>query len=232
MKILLLQISDLHCKDGDNRFREKIDKTVSALRQLEKFDKILLIISGDLTDRADENAYKAVRGLIGKLLINLSGTYNCGFINTLVVPGNHDIKLSKGCRGANKILNWNKDEHLGTELDKMKHFFNYANSKQCFKENKICDVKNITMDNLNIQVCLLNSAPYSTTEDDDKQLHYLPTYIGEKLNRTEKADLKITVMHHSYEWFDWDTKAMLKESLVTDDVVFFGHDQTTHKNGA
>lgn len=224
MKTLLLHISDIHCKENDHRFNNKIDKVVEALRQLEKFEKVLLIVSGDLTERASKNEFKLAKSLIGQLLSKLDKDFNCGYINTLLVPGNHDILLSEGCREAKDILEWNKGEHLSSELEQMESFFDYANSKKCFKTDKICDVRCISIGDSKVQICLLNSAPYSTLGKDNQQLHYLPSYVAEKLNRLDDVDLKITVMHHSYEWCEWETKSMIKKALTTDDIVFFGHD--------
>ena len=220
MKTLLLHISDIHCKENDHRFNNKIDKVVEALRQLEKFEKVLLIVSGDLTERASKNEFKLAKSLIGQLLSKLDKDFNCGYINTLLVPGNHDILLSEGCREAKDILEWNKWEHLSSELEQMESFFDYANNKKCFKTDKICDVRCISIGDSKVQICLLNSAPYSTLGKDNQQLHYLPSYVAEKLNRLDDVDLKITVMHHSYEWCEWETKSMIKKALTTDDIVF------------
>lgn len=75
-----------------------------------------------------------------------------------------------------------------------------------------------------MQVCLLNSAPFSTRTPEDKQFHFFPKYVSEKLVRDESVDFKITVMHHHYEWCEWDTKEMIRKAIASDDVTFFGHD--------
>ena len=50
MKILFLQISDMHCKAADAMCTLKIDKAVDAINTLPTVDKAVLVFSGDLTD--------------------------------------------------------------------------------------------------------------------------------------------------------------------------------------
>ena len=224
MRLLIVQLSDMHCCGSDHCLTEKLEKVTSAIRAHGKVDGVVLVVSGDLSNTAGQNEFKTVRQLLGRFLWNLSETLSCGFIHTKIVPGNHDMVLPVGSRGAKEIEAWNKEEHLSEELDRLKSFFTYSASKQCFVKDKICDVNTITVGDVKLQVCLLNSAPYSTRDPEDKQFHYLPPYVGEKLTRDPEADLKITVMHHHYEWCEWNTKEMLKRALATDDIVFFGHD--------
>lgn len=224
MKLLFVQLSDMHCCSTDHTLTEKLNKAVSAIRALGKADSVILIFSGDLSDTANPNEYKTGRHLLGMFLNQLSEALSCGFIHTKIVPGNHDMILPKGSRGAKEIESWDKNEHLSEELDRLKGFFAYSASKKCFVKDKICDVDTITLGDVRLQFCLLNSAPYSTRDPEDKQFHYFPTYVGEKLTRMPEVDLKITVMHHHYEWCEWNTKEMLKKALATDDIVFFGHD--------
>ena len=224
MKLLFVQLSDMHCHCSNYSITEKLNKAVSAISTLGKVDGAVLVFSGDLSDTANTNEFKAGRRLIGNFLFQLSEALNCGFIHTKIVPGNHDMILPDGSRGAKEIKDWNKEEHLSEELDLLKRFFIYSTSKKCFVKDKICDVDTIKVGDVQVQFCLLNSAPFSTRDPEDKQFHYLPAYVGEKLTRNPEADLKITVMHHHYEWCEWDTKELLKNALATDDIVFFGHD--------
>lgn len=224
MKILFLHISDMHCKASDKNLGKKILKIAPALKEIGQFDRAVFVFSGDLADSADENEYKTARFLIGKLIYTLAKTYNCGFIHSFIVPGNHDIKLSDNCRSCKDILKFNKAEKIESEIELMDSFFEYSTSKGCFLKNKIVDVHTISFDNKKFRICLLNSAPFSTRCPDDKELHFLPDYVSENLTRDENIDFQITVIHHSYEWFDWSSKEMLKNHLSSNDLVLFGHE--------
>lgn len=102
------------------------------------------------------------------------------------------------------------------ELKRLSNLFGYSQTKQCFTEDKLCDVRMLTLGRTKVQLCMLNSAPFSTRKREDKQLHYFPTYVAEKLERSHEATLKITVMHHHYEWCEWNTKEMLKNPDMED----------------
>ena len=225
MKILVVQISDMHCNAGDGK---KITKFVQAAQILRnsfgEVDKILIVFSGDLTNTAATNEFQAAKTLLGKFLFELSDQFKCGFIDTFIVPGNHDMDLPDDCRDANEIISWKKDDHLTDEQARLKNFYEYAHSKRCFITNPICDCRLIQIGTKTLQICLLNSALFSTRKPNDKELHFFPSNVGEMLKRSPDADIKITVMHHSYECCDWDTKEMIKASMSDDDIVFFGHD--------
>lgn len=224
MKIMVVQLSDMHCKATDGNMTLKIEKVVSAIKTLGKVDGALLIFSGDLTNSGSRKEMTTASQLIGKLLHKMSESLDCGFIHSKIIPGNHDMNLPDGSRTATEIEKWNKEEHLQDELDRMKPFFYYSKRKRCFCRDSLCDVEIISFGDVKIQVCLLNSAPFSTRTPEDKQFHFFPKYVSEKLVRDESVDLKFTVMHHHYEWCEWDTKEMLRKAIASDDVTFFGHD--------
>lgn len=229
MKVLIVQLSDIHCESGDKYLTKRFRKAVNAIKTVGKVDKAIFVFSGDLTNKADKNEFKAGKKLLGMFVSELGKTLDCGYIHTKIVPGNHDMLLPDGCRDAKEIERWDKSEHLQEEIDSQKNFFEYSNSKHCFISDKLCDVDTLTLGDVAIQFCLLNSAPFSTREKVDKQFHYFPQYVGEKLSRNPDADLKVTVMHHHFEWCEWDTKELIKKAIASDDITFFGHD---HKSEA
>ena len=61
MKLLLVQLSDMHCFDSDNYLSGKIDKAIKAITTLGKVDDAVLIFSGDLTDKANPNQFRVGR---------------------------------------------------------------------------------------------------------------------------------------------------------------------------
>ena len=82
MKLLFVQLSDMHCSSSDGYLTRKIDKSIDAIKTLGKVDKAVLIFSGDLTNEAFPNEFKAGKHLLGKFLTKLSNALNCGFIHT------------------------------------------------------------------------------------------------------------------------------------------------------
>lgn len=224
MRIAIIQLSDMHCKAEDYNSTRKLEKAVLAIKKSTVIDKAVLVFSGDLVDTNSEQEYETGRHQIGKFLNDLGKELNGELIKTIIVPGNHDMHLPEDSRTAAEIEQWKLKDHLEDELGRQERFFIYANQKGCFKSDKICDVKFCDIGKIKIQFCLLNSAPYSTRTPDDKQFHYFPANVEEQLIRNDDVDLKITVMHHHFEWCEWDTKEMLKRAIKSDDITFFGHD--------
>lgn len=224
MKLLFVQLSDMHCKASDKNLTQKLRKAVSAIKTLGKIDHAVLVFSGDLTDTNSSDEYTVGKYLLGKFVKDLSAALKCGRIYTEIVPGNHDMDLPEDCRDAATIEKWNKDEHMSEELARLNRFFSYAKSTHCFKEEKLCDTHNFKLGNTKVQINKLNSSPFSTRKPDDKQFHYFPAYVGEKLQRKKDVDLKVTIMHHHFEWCEWNTKEMIKQAIGSDDITFFGHD--------
>lgn len=223
MKILFLQISDIHCGQKYDIYESKIEAAVNALATLKNIDKLVFIFSGDLTAQASRNQFKTGRKIIGAFLSKLNKKFGVGFIETLIVPGNHDMIINKEDRGFDQISKWKLDDHIPDELNRLDSFFDYAVSKKCFVENKLCDKKILNLDGYKIKVSLLNSALFSTREKNDKELHYIPkTEIEKEID--EEYNLSISIMHHSYEWFDWKIIDTLKKYFKKEDIVFFGHD--------
>ena len=225
MRILIIQLSDMHCGSDALRYQRKITKAIDALSTIQDIDNVILVFSGDLVNTAATNEYRAARKLMGKFIEGLGKQYSC-FIPLMIVPGNHDMVLPTGCREAAEILAWNRNEHLEEEIVRLDEFFTYASRKNCFRNNKLYDNRVITFGDVKLQFCLLNSAPYSTRKQDNKELHFFPTYVGEQIQRDDSVDVKISVMHHSYEWCEWDSKQMLKRAFASDDITFFGHDHS------
>ena len=73
----------------------KLEKAVCAIKSSTNIDKAVLIFTGDLVDTDAKEEYGVGRHLIGKFLSDLSKELKCGKIETVIVPGNHDMFLPK-----------------------------------------------------------------------------------------------------------------------------------------
>jgi predicted phosphodiesterase len=229
MKIQFLHLSDLHIKN-DSKADLKIDKIVSAVQSFGTVDKCILICSGDLAFSGTKNDYKYVRSFFG-ILLNKLGENKNQFIETYLVPGNHDMILPSDARNSATILEYYKkgkeDEFFNIELKSQDCFFEYAKSKHCFVNNKVLDSRIIDINGYKIQFNLLNTAPFSTLKADNKEIHYLPDSYFYTLIKKDNVNLSVTVMHHSTEWFHYKTKGTLEKTLHNySDLVFQGHEHS------
>lgn len=237
LKILFLHLSDLHIQNMTNSHL-KVEKIVKAVQSVSAVDKYILICSGDLAFSGLQNEYKSVKNFFGLLLSKLGEVKN-DFIESFIVPGNHDMILTPKSRSSSDIIDYFKnkeeDKAFEQELKHQGYFFEYANSKGCFVNNRIVDTKLKNYSGFIIQFNLINTAPFSTLKEDNKEIHYLPDHHLYSLVKQDKADLVITIMHHSTEWFHWKTKPSLEKNLKNNsDIVFQGHEHnvlTVHADG-
>jgi len=231
MKIQFLHISDLHI-NNDSQINYKIDKIISAVQSVGIVDKCILICSGDLAFSGTKENYKYVGSFFSTLLNRLGKNKN-QFIETYLVPGNHDMILSSNVRTSANIIEYYKgkkeEDFFYNELKLQEHFFEYVKFKHCFERNKVLESRITNINGYKIQFNLLNTAPFSTLETDNKELHYLPDKYLYLLVKKDNVDLAVTVMHHSTEWFHYKTKDILEKMIRGhSDLVFQGHDHSIH----
>lgn len=111
------------------------------------------------------------------------------------------------------------------ELNKQKSFLNYAKGIHCIDENDcLCCIKECTFDNKKFKVCLVNTAIFSTL-DEDKGLHYVPQCVIDKMDEELDGDINITVMHHAHHWMNDAVKGCFENILIQkNNLVMCGHE--------
>lgn len=238
MKVLFLHLSDMHCKESTNINNVKVDKIVQSVLGFKgKIDEVIIICSGDITWSGKVNEFKAAKTVLGYIIGNIASKLELNkFINFIVVPGNHDIDMTKLDRTSSEILDYYKEKNVDTyfyeEIKCMSNFFKYSKSKKCFTHNDVCESINIKLKsdpNYQFRINIINTAPFSTLKADNKEVHYIPDSEMTPLYRDENCSICITVMHHSTEWFHWDVKERLENILYRNsDIIFQGHEHLPH----
>lgn len=98
MKIALIHISDFHVRENESFISGKIQKFVDSLNALGSVDDYVVLFSGDLAHSGQINEYKRSRYIMGKIIDGIKQKNNGKFVNVLIVPGNHDLTLTKDSR--------------------------------------------------------------------------------------------------------------------------------------
>lgn len=234
MKILLLQLSDLHISDNSLTTNNTISCIVNSLRELPEFDEVTIILSGDLAYSGKKHEYEHVGHFIGKLITSIRKEFWDGEykkIEVVTVPGNHDVSFESNQRNRNEVKKLSKDceNTITEELKLQTNFFEFANRNNCFLSNKLVDIKTVCYGSYEIQFNLINTAPFSTLNDEngdnDKDLHCIPEEYLQLLKRTTTSSISCTVMHHNTDWFNWESKKSLEATINKDSsILFVGHD--------
>src|ERR1051326_8999212 len=92
MRALLLQLSDIHIRSGDDpviRRRALIARAVASLDP--DIDACLLLLTGDIANTGSGDEYYVALDFIGQLQKDLRDAFGGAVsVHTAVIPGNHD----------------------------------------------------------------------------------------------------------------------------------------------
>ncbi|MBP2635592.1 MAG: Calcineurin-like phosphoesterase [Firmicutes bacterium] len=235
MKLLILHLSDAHFKNINTITRERREKIISSLSVIKKVDECLILFSGDIAYQGIPNEYKHAGHFLGTLVDGIKDKFNLSkYIKVFVTPGNHDLVYGANPRTSDTIEQYYKDKKqdeilLSEEPKLFEDFYQFACRNHCFKNNKILDQHFIQYNDLKIKVNLINSACFSTL-DNDKGNHHLPISLIERLyindyDISNNVNIAITVMHHNPEWFNEDIKPRFIQALFDGtSLLFLGHE--------
>lgn len=229
MKILFLHLSDLHIEKQLDINVINVTKIVDALHSIDKFEKVIIIISGDIAFSGQKIQYESAWKMIGTIITKIKKDFAIEKIHVLVVPGNHDVDYSKGDLGHQGIQelfeNGTIDQEISNEINKQKEYLYFSSSNYCLCKNKpLFFIKNIDYSDFIIQANLINSAIFSS-KDEDKGLHYLTKNIIDEFKKTTDANFTITIMHHSHHWYKDNIKSLIEQALIkSNNLVFYGHE--------
>lgn len=236
MNIVFLHLSDLHLKDKTGAHPSRINALARSLSELSPFDGIVIILSGDIASKGNKNEYLNAASFIGRLTSEISKKYSVieKNIKVLIVPGNHDIFYPTGHRPESEIVrkafDTQRDTYLQSEIDKMDAFLEFADKNSCFfKETSIPYGQLYTRkilhfsDGYMIEANLLNTAPFSCGNDDG--IHFVPDEVISMLDEPSHANIAITIMHHSPDWFSFDQRKELQNTISKRcSIAFYGHE--------
>lgn len=229
MNLLILHLSDMHFGKKNNYTNDNINAIVGALQQsMNDISHVLIIISGDLAFSGLKAECRQVWFFLHALKAAIVLRYQIRDIQIAMVPGNHDIDYQKGDigRAGLELLEKNGDyaKAIPSELDKQTEFYFLAKRNNCFSSSALLDQKVITYDGKTLQLNLINTAVFSSL-DEDQGFHFLTESVIKKLSAQNNCDYVISVMHHPHHWYSSCCKKELEEALYSrSDLIFVGHE--------
>ncbi len=230
MNILFIHLSDWHIKN-ESAFNDlHIRKIVDSINALGHFERVIIIASGDLAFSGQKAQYEIAAYFIGNIIAKIKSIHTeIGFVDVLCVPGNHDIDYGNiPMRHSDLQDIFSNDEYvdrIDAELDCQKAFFEFAKRNRCFTSSKTYEQRFLVIDGFKIDARLINTGMFSLRDDEDKALHYLGKEDILALDNQSDADLVITVMHHSPEWYNDKQKHEIEAAINRRcHILFHGHE--------
>ncbi len=230
MRIQLIHLSDLHFSKKTDPFEIQIDKMMQALNTIDDADECILIISGDLAASGHFNEYRYVSSLVGAISKFLREEKTNGKqIEVICVPGNHDVFFPKIDAAIDNFTDLEGKGNIYVEkyLSGMGGFFNFAQHRKCFLDDKIVSKRVLSYGERKIGFVMVNSAPLSMLggNAEDMGRHYLSDEHISAIENATEADINILVMHHSIEWFNSSCKDRLRKIISKKySLVLTGHE--------
>ncbi len=228
---LLIHLSDIHIVENS-----QIDKIstliVNALLSCNFKDikNTFIIFTGDMTASAEKEQFAVFDTFIKKVKRKIKESLNLDS-EILLVPGNHDSHIIEREYPIGELLNGSKEifENLAeNELFFLAKATELCKKHKCFLENDFVSVKTYNFGDFIYRFTLINSAPLSSIEKNDKEHHFIgDTYLNQfpKDYVFGKKTIDFLLMHHRPDWFEYNTKAKLDSFIERNvSIAFFGHE--------
>ena len=235
MRIVILQLSDMHIRDARNEMLGRAEKIVSALRSCAPLPDIaLLLYTGDIAHSGKKEQYDLAAAFCAALkdLLNRDGVTTAEFF----VPGNHDVDIGTSPDELRDMANARAKEDVasispmgtlaGKLLDQQGAFFDFVEAREKTSldtERKLFRRERITLPSVTVDLHLFNTAFSSTLNEKPGTLvfpdHIIPPDI------TSDADLVLSILHHPLHWFEPSNARRFKRFVESGcDMVFTGHE--------
>lgn len=232
MKLLVVQLTDLHIKDREDEFSINIDEMIKSLKLVGDVDKIVIATSGDIAFSGKKEEYNCANGFLKALFKKLRKNFDVKNVEHIVVPGNHDINFDNLDRNFEEIQRAYKEKRVkllvDNDLKYMNDFWLFANEYGCFdNQNRIIFKKTIKVGDKAIGFIMVNTVPLSLLKGSmqDKGYHYLTSADLESINRLAADDINILVMHHNFEWYEQKTKDKFRDIMSKKyQMILSGHE--------
>ena len=241
MKIQLIQLSDIHFKEKGNSILEKKEQLINAIRnEVIVENETILIVTGDSAFSGSENEFEISFDFYTSIIKEIK-EYNDSDIRLLVLPGNHDCQDLIKKDPVRKTLIDTVQSSKKIELELIKNISQNLNNYFSFES--LC---NDSWDNIYstelLKVYKLEKGGKSTifycyntafqsilNEVPGKMI--FPLHILDKTIFQEKADLKISCLHHPLHWLNPENNRLLKTHLEqTSDFYLTGHEHIQSKS--
>ena len=250
----IIHFSDAHFQPGTaiSKSQRLADRFIDSLKVIHQEKPIdLIIFSGDMIDRGGKDftsmsdAFMNFKNLIiDKILSSL----NLGHDRFVFVCGNHDVVRGKDSQYMEKGLATDLNDITSLDdfvrdpksIDNVKRIEDFNNFRHKFYA-ELPDVEYhetpyqsnliLTIDGKKVCISMLNSSWRCWDSKNDKgRILFGQAQIIDSKPFLDKADIKIGVSHHDYNWCNPFERPNLPKLMVSNyDMMFCGH---THGSDA
>lgn len=241
MKVGIIQLSDIHFKEGKNLVIDHKNAFQRAcIAYLRNCVKIIIVISGDIAFSGKKKEYEIAYDFLKECekFIRKEGTW-INSINYVIVPGNHDCDFSGDGDIRNLVINQvstedelTKQSYIEQGLTPQSNFWMFYNSLIGTNPSSFISYQveiPLLIDKKIVFHCY-NTSFLSQLDEKEGSL-IVPTnyYLHKDINH---QNIVISVFHHNPAWLSTKTpnnnKKLFESHLIKEsDIVMCGHEHTT-----
>jgi GTPase SAR1 family protein len=241
MKILLIQLSDIHFKEGENSVLKKEEKLFESIRNSTlEYDEIFLVVTGDTAFSGKEKEYEIGSNFLKGLKTKLED-YSKKNVQILTIAGNHDCDFdidTKARQNQITIIQKLGDSAIDNSVinqcvEVQKNYFSFRDSIQetvkPAHDHPLLSVYPFDYGEKRIVFHCYNTAYMSEIHEQNGKMFYSTTLLPETVFNA-KADLVISLFHHPFHWLNPTNRREFATHIhKTADFYLTGHEHTASK---
>lgn len=239
MRFTILQLSDLHFRDGNNSISDKASKIAGAVWAEEPTAAgYLVLLTGDLAYSGKKAEYERAAIFLAELKTALVDRNTAPIVAVASIPGNHDCDFTAEPDTRRLAITHLKSDFETFEitgdlarqcLSVQDDFFNFLQEHEGFSvtetPHKFFSTKIFTFQTFAIRVNCYNTAWLSRKNEKQGELLYPVHSVSSEVQKLTRADLVVSTLHHPYNWFPAANGRSLRKLIeATSDIVFTGHE--------
>lgn len=243
-RIGILHLSDIHlCEENEKEIVQLLDKLncdIDVVCQSEKFKIQAICLTGDLINKGSENA-SAFASFERAFLMPLLNKFHLDSNSVFIVPGNHEVDISKIDRftEAGLVSQLTSEETVKdltrgqsqSALERLS-YFKEIQQKYCtaklVHEDVFCRCYQKSIDGVPFGFACLNSSWRSSGKGSDERGNMIlgACQVEQAIHALENAKVKVCLLHHPLDWLtEWD-KYDIEKLLCNFDFILNGHIHT------
>lgn len=241
MKVLFIQLSDIHIKNGKDSIFDKRIKLLEAIQnETKSVDEVFLMITGDTAFSGSVEEFELSKTFFDETIEYLS-KYSGKKINTIVLPGNHDCQKlteeNKAREGLIKFVQDNGSEAIDQSVVEIlsslqNNYFDFAKqyNPEPIYTNQLLNIYKFELGDKSIVFYTYNTAFQSILHEQPGKMIYPVSMFDDNLFK-EKANVIISCFHHPLHWLKPENRREFKYHVEkTSDFYFTGHEHEYTKS--
>lgn len=236
MRLLIVHLSDIHLRVGDNPALKYARHFKAVLNRHTGADACLLAYVGDVAFSGKAEEYTIASQLCNILLVQAGQALGCPIYEAFA-PGNHDVNFEherpSRASAINDLLNSYASRPFEETLallneccDPQAQYWNFVESRSAHPKRLLdpSRIANIFLlsPTLSVAVSYLNTAALSRLNEHQGDLLLPPQAIPRRPNSCE---LHIALMHHPLNWLEpWNARESAKVIAAETDLILTGHE--------